>query len=183
MIVPNTTPNIFAFGLSPVYPGTGIAISAIPIGNRSFVVGFLYMKIKDGVKIFIKNPKLNKYLFMLRDNKPAIPNPNVWGLLGGGIEDGEAPKEALLRELQEEVNIDIYDIKYLGNKPVEILFKGKKHDVTGHYFMGLTNALLDEIHLTEGQKVKYFTLDEIHTTKNMFKGNIKLLNKYKLSLT
>lgn len=32
---------------------------------------------KDGVKILIKNDELNKYIFVLRDDKPNIPDPNM----------------------------------------------------------------------------------------------------------
>ena len=74
------------------------------------------MKIKDGAKVFIKNNQLGKYLFFLRDNKLTIPNPNTYGLLGGGVEVGETALEALKREIKEESNIEIYNIEELGEK-------------------------------------------------------------------
>ena len=69
------------------------------------------MKLKDGAKAFIKNKKLDKYLFVLRDDKPNIPNPNCWALIGGGIEKGEEPIEALKREVKEEIGIELSDRK------------------------------------------------------------------------
>ena len=69
------------------------------------------MKVSDGAKVFIKNKKLGKYLFVLRDDKLGIPNPNCWGLLGGGINLGEEPLQALKREIKEEVNIELYEIE------------------------------------------------------------------------
>ncbi len=37
------------------------------------------MEVQDGVKIFIKNEAIDKYLFILRDNKSEIVEPNMWG--------------------------------------------------------------------------------------------------------
>jgi len=88
----------------------------------------------DGAKVFIKNKKLGKYLFQLRDDKPDIPNPNCWGLFGGGIKQGEVPLEALKRELREEMNIEIYDIKLLDSHDVVLRVENKPYTVTGNIF-------------------------------------------------
>ena len=53
---------------------------------------------------------INKHgfiLMMLRDNKPGIMNPGVWSFVGGHIEDGESPIEALVREVFEETGLKI----------------------------------------------------------------------------
>ena len=77
------------------------------------------MKVTDGAKIFIKNETLDKYIFVLRDNKPTIPRPNTWSILGGGIEEGETPLEAVLREVKEEFDIDLYDVKKIHTMKIE----------------------------------------------------------------
>jgi 8-oxo-dGTP pyrophosphatase MutT (NUDIX family) len=46
-----------------------------------------------------------RYALQLRDNKPGISAPGVWGLFGGGVEPGEEPGQAMLRELEEELAI------------------------------------------------------------------------------
>ena len=64
-----------------------------------------------------------KILFQLRDNKPDIPNPNKWGIFGGGIEKNETPKQAAIRELKEELGLSISskDLKLIAK--VNLLFK------------------------------------------------------------
>ncbi|MBN1778606.1 MAG: NUDIX domain-containing protein [Candidatus Buchananbacteria bacterium] len=117
------------------------------------------MKITDGSKIFIKNDALNKYLFVLRDNKPNIPNPNMWGLFGGGIEPGESPDETIRREIAEEVDIDVFDIKKIYCQKIVHNVQGQQREITGHYFVGKTNVDdLPEIELREGQKMSFFHL-------------------------
>lgn len=136
------------------------------------------MAVIDGAKAFIKNKKLNKYLFFLRDNKPDIPNPNRWGLLGGGIEPGETPLEALKREIKEETNIKIYDIQLINTRNVTLYVKNKPYTVTGHIYLAHTDAELDDIDLYEGQKVGYFTIEEMKNVKNVSSGMLKFLKQY-----
>ena len=59
---------------------------------------------------------------VLRDNIPTIAYPNTWNTPGVGIENGESPREAIVRELQEE--IDLNRLKYgicLHNSDHEII--------------------------------------------------------------
>ncbi len=49
----------------------------------------------------------NKLLIYLRDDKPGISFPGYWDLFGGRVEPGETPEQALVRELKEELNIDV----------------------------------------------------------------------------
>ncbi len=43
---------------------------------------------------------------LLTRNSPLGPNPGIWTLPGGGIDHGEAPAAAVVRELQEECGLD-----------------------------------------------------------------------------
>ncbi len=137
---------------------------------------------KDGVKVFIKNEILGKYLFILRDDKPNIPQPNTWSLPGGGIEIDETPLETLIREIEEELNIDIFDIKHIYSKEIKHNFENQEYKIIGHYFTAKTDALISDINLTEGQKVEFFTLEEIEKYDNISFGIKETLKNYKYLL-
>ena len=62
------------------------------------------------------NRKLNKFSgilvrckdkFLLCKRSPDNSLPNIWSVPGGGIEDGEKPKETAIREFYEETDIDL----------------------------------------------------------------------------
>lgn len=138
------------------------------------------MEIKNGAKIFIKNDTLNKFLFVLRDNKPDIPNPNMWGLFGGGIDSDETPINTIKRELAEEINISIFDIKEICSKKLTHNVQGEIYNIIGYYFIGKTSTVdLSKTILNEGQKVAFFSLEEISQMENVSPSIKKLIRVYK----
>ena len=48
-----------------------------------------------------------RLLIYLRDDKPEIPFPSYWDLFGGHLEAGETPEEALVREVKEELGVEL----------------------------------------------------------------------------
>lgn len=130
---------------------------------------------KSGVKVFIKNEALGKFLFLLRDNDPNIPGPNCWSLVGGGIEENETPTEALEREVFEEINIPIFDLRLILQMTAEDKVNGKVFPVYRYIFSAKINASQDEITLTEGQKASFFTLEEIVNDEKVCPGLKKLI--------
>ena len=53
-----------------------------------------------------------EFLLYLRDNKPGIPYPRHWDLIGGHVEDGETPEEELIREVKEELDYNLKEYKF-----------------------------------------------------------------------
>ena len=52
----------------------------------------------------------NRYLLQQRDAKPEIFFPDHWGCFGGNVEPGENEREALVRELSEELGFRADDV-------------------------------------------------------------------------
>lgn len=92
----------------------------------------------------------NRLLVYLRDNKPNIPFPDHWDLFGGHIEDGETPEEALVREVKEELGIDLKQRKFF--RRYECV-EGDAYPNVKHIYWAQLDKLPEELILYEGQKL------------------------------
>ena len=55
---------------------------------------------------FLYNPKTKEVLLHKRDGNTDV-NPNKWGFFGGSREGNETPKQCFIREIKEELGINI----------------------------------------------------------------------------
>jgi len=94
----------------------------------------------------------NKILFILRDNKSEISEPNTWQLPGGGVENSENHLQAIQRELKEEINIVPKKLKYLGSASddIKVFFSYLSDDEVSNIKLG-----------NEGQQLHFFALNEV----------------------
>lgn len=130
------------------------------------------IKPKDGAKVIIFSP--DKILLFHRDNIPTIPYPDCWQLVGGGIEEGETPEQALLREVKEEVSYDLKNFKLIsktkgttgGNVWVYMTFIDKEEEAKLVLGPG------------EGQEISWFTIDEA-LAKKLSPGTRITLSDYR----
>lgn len=98
----------------------------------------------------------NRLLIYLRDNKPEISFPNHWDLFRGHVEENETPEQALVRELQEELNLHITDFTFY--KTFESTNEQKPN--TKFVFVVRTQKAAEELTLCEGQYLKGINLSE-----------------------
>lgn len=95
-----------------------------------------------------------KVLLQLRDNRPDILFPNVWGTFGGEIEDGETPEMAITREIREETGYELHDPEYvdtfLYESRVIHIYRKVDHTIT-----------FEDLTIHEGQKGMFFSLEEV----------------------
>lgn len=98
----------------------------------------------------------HKLLIYLRDDKPGISFPNHWDLFGGHVDEGETPEQALVRELKEELNLDITDYQFY--KTFESTNETKPN--TKFVFIVKINQDANELTLYEGQYLKGIDLHE-----------------------
>lgn len=106
-------------------------------------------------KIILINPKNKLLLLYLRDNNPSISYPGYWDFIGGEVEKGENFLEAVKREIKEEINCKVEEIQFLSEYmylPLDIHF---------NFFKGKIEQPIENIKLTEGQKLRYFNLSDL----------------------
>jgi 8-oxo-dGTP diphosphatase len=128
--------------------------------------------------IILENEK-GEFLLALRDNKPGIPFPDHWDLIGGHVEDDESPEEALVREYKEELNLDLKEYKFY--KKYECL-TGDAYENIKYIYSGKINIPIEKITLLEGERPQYFSREEIPDVKfaNIIKSVVMdyILDKY-----
>lgn len=97
-------------------------------------------------------------LLYLRDNKPGIPYPLHWDLIGGHVEEGETPEQALVREVKEELDIDLKEFRFFRKYECN---EGDAYPNIKYIYTGRINIPIEEITLLEGDHPRYFKKTEI----------------------
>ncbi len=110
---------------------------------------------RKGASIIFVNDKQQILLF-LRDNIPDIPYPNIWDVPGGHVEQLEDPEKCIIREMKEEMNLNLDEF--------ELFSKIEFEDRIEYTYWARADFDIDEIELTEGQKLKWFTKDDARQT-------------------
>ena len=111
--------------------------------------------------IILENDK-GEFLLYLRDNKPGIPFPDHWDLIGGHVENGETPEVALVREFKEELDLDLKE--YTFYKKYECL-TGDAYENIKYIYSGKINLPIEKVTLLEGVRPQYFSREEIPGVK------------------
>ncbi len=111
---------------------------------------------RHGCSIIFVNDD-TQVLLVLRDDDPEIPYPNMWDIPGGHVEEGETPKVCIVREMKEEMGLDI--------KGFRLFSVFDFHDRIEHVFWIKTNLDEKGIVLTEGQRLKWFAREEANRTE------------------
>lgn len=110
--------------------------------------------VQSGSSIIFVNSK-EQIILMLRDDKPDILCPNCWDILGGGMESDEIPYQTIIREMKEEIEVDLTTDNFF-------YFKMYKFPIrTEFVFWKLVNFNIDQINLHEGQKLQWFSKQDI----------------------
>jgi len=106
------------------------------------------------ILLFDRNHRLIIYL---RDDNPRIPFPNHWDLIGGHLEVGETPEEALVREVREEIGLELRDWKFF--RRYECLI-GDAYPNTKFIYHASIDCLAADLTLFEGQRLSAIQPEE-----------------------
>jgi 8-oxo-dGTP diphosphatase len=107
-----------------------------------------------------------------RDDKPGLRGRNRWGLFGGGVEAGETPAEAAVREIAEELGIALRPDAL---RPLKTTLNDR--GAHRHWF---AYAVTDDFHgaaLMEGQDWRVMTPTEIENA-DVLGPHLELLGWY-----
>ena len=92
----------------------------------------------------------HRLLIYLRDNKPEIPFPNHWEFFGGHVEAGEMPEAALVREVYEELGVELEQWHFFR---LYVCTEGDAYPNTKHIYSAEIDSGADELTLYEGQRI------------------------------
>jgi 8-oxo-dGTP pyrophosphatase MutT (NUDIX family)/GNAT superfamily N-acetyltransferase len=93
-----------------------------------------------------------RVLLRLRDDRPDLPHPGQWDLVGGAVEPGETIREAAMREVEEEIERKVTALEYFGEYPEEVL---------NHVFLSRLAVPLEELVLNEGQRLAFVDASQV----------------------
>jgi 8-oxo-dGTP diphosphatase len=110
---------------------------------------------RKGASIVFLNDREEVLLF-LRDNDPKIPYPNMWDVPGGHVEDGETPEACIVREMKEEMDLDL--------RSFELFSEREFSDRIEYTYWAKAHFAIDEIDLREGQRLQWFTRSQVRRT-------------------
>ena len=117
------------------------------------------MKESVGAIIYFKN----LYLIQKRSFKRNIYFPGIFGVFGGNVNKKEKVHQAILREIKEELDIDLnyHQVKYF--LKISINSKHfKKNRSRFYYSINITKSQLDSINLKEGDSYHLLNLRKLN---------------------
>jgi 8-oxo-dGTP pyrophosphatase MutT (NUDIX family) len=94
------------------------------------------------------------FLFVQKRSKDVAPEPDMFGMFGGGIEEGESPEAALFREIREELDYHPRNVQFFRRYEFA--------DYELNVFLSPAGARFDsEIRVLEGEYGRFLNESEL----------------------
>jgi len=123
----------------------------------------------------MKKIELAGAILLDKDNKILLKHRNTaemqqWELPGGKIEIGELPEQATIRELKEELDIDVKPLKYIGFKEFE------ENDIIlkCHWYKCKIDKGTPKVMEEKFDNIRYFSKEEL-LKSNELSSNMQVL--------
>jgi len=99
-------------------------------------------------------------LLQQRDDKPDLRYAGYWTFFGGAVEEGEHHDAAILRELEEELELtDVQPRLWYEYECPDRTIAGQV-TTYNHMYMAALNVPLESLVLNEGQAMRFFTRED-----------------------
>lgn len=108
---------------------------------------------------------------LLQDRHGISKYGEEWGYFGGGIEVGETPEEAVIRETEEELGFVLKEYQFIEVVTTE----DQRGTIERHIFISPLPHM-NKLHQKEGRRMQLFTLEEAKKAKSVF-GDDKVIEK------
>ncbi|MEK7583733.1 MAG: NUDIX domain-containing protein [Patescibacteria group bacterium] len=105
---------------------------------------------------FLYDPTTRRILLQKRDHKTDV-NPGKWGFFGGTREGDETPLGCFLRELKEELNIDVAE----GSVTPLRQYLNTERSTHRYVYYIETDMPKSEMRLGEGEDFDWISLDTV----------------------
>ena len=99
---------------------------------------------------------VGRYLLQHRDSVPHIWYPGHWGCFGGGVQDGEEPLDALMRELEEELELHPTLVTYFSRFDFDLDRIGLRSYYRTYYVVDISQEEQAGLVLHEGDGMEVF---------------------------
>lgn len=102
-----------------------------------------------------------RYLMQLRDDKPGLRVAGHWGLFGGRVEAGETARQALYRELEEELEFTPNEVDWFTESAFILPQFGVGKTLKSFFVVPVRETDLQAMVQHEGAAMKLFSLEEL----------------------
>jgi ADP-ribose pyrophosphatase YjhB (NUDIX family) len=115
-----------------------------------------------------QKPRLTSAVLVVHDGKYLLAKRNkenyndYWVIPGGGVRFGETLKDAAIREIKEETNLEVEIIKQIGYKEI-INVPGNYHSIVFFYLAKPKSMDIDA--KDDVSSAKFFKIEEIKRLK------------------